>query len=410
MNILILHAHWNNRGDEAALRAMVDELIERLPDCKIKVLLHTNKVQQFYATEQITAEALSYPTQNKYCTYSDYLVFLLSKGRFILSKEGKYFRHLLKETDIVIHGPGGPSIGDVYDNAEKSYLYRLLMAKLMKKPYVFYAPSMGPFKKKKRFFRNILRRMILNGSSIFCLREPLSKQYVMEFGGVKEPTVTLDSAFQHDVDVEKYKKILEEYVELNDFINSNTKIIGITTTDLMWNPKYRGNTSLKQNIYDSFKSMVNYLLENGYAVLFIPQLFGRDHDNQYMQQFASNDCFVMSDEYDCYFQQFVISKMYALIGMRYHSNIFSAKMGRPFVSVAYEQKMSGFMEKINLTQYCIKIDDLSFETLRGKFEMLVNNYDEYESYLESKTIEFKNESAKTTDILVEFIKSFTQGK
>ena len=44
---------------------------------------------------------------------------------------------------------------------------------------------------------------------------------------------------------------------------------------------------------------------------------------------------------------------YAIIGMRYHSNIFSAKAGTPFISISYEQKMAGFMNKMNLEKYCI---------------------------------------------------------
>ena len=41
----------------------------------------------------------------------------------------------------------------------------------------------------------------------------------------------------------------------------------------------------------------------------------------------------MDDMHDCYFQQYIISLIKAVVGMRYHSNIFSAKMGTPFVSV-----------------------------------------------------------------------------
>ena len=69
-----------------------------------------------------------------------------------------------------------------------------------------------------------------------------------------------------------------------------------------------------------------------------------------------------SEERDTYFQQYVIGKLYAVVGMRYHSNIFSAKMGIPFVSVSYEQKMKGFMQSIGLSEYCIDLNELSEKT------------------------------------------------
>lgn len=48
-----------------------------------------------------------------------------------------------------------------------------------------------------------------------------------------------------------------------------------------------------------------------------------DEDNYFV--ICSDD-----EKYDTYFQQYVIGCMYAVIGMRYHSNIFSAKMGTPY--------------------------------------------------------------------------------
>lgn len=61
--------------------------------------------------------------------------------------------------------------------------------------------------------------------------------------------------------------------------------------------------------------------------MFIPQLYGNGNDYDLMRTFCcdTNDYFVVtaSDErYDTYFQQYLIGQLYAVIGMRYHSNIF----------------------------------------------------------------------------------------
>lgn len=40
MNILVIHAHTANRGDEAAVKAMVDELLMKYPNAKITIALN----------------------------------------------------------------------------------------------------------------------------------------------------------------------------------------------------------------------------------------------------------------------------------------------------------------------------------------------------------------------------------
>ena len=40
MNILIFSGNWDNRGDESAIRAMIDEIIQIYPNVNIKILFN----------------------------------------------------------------------------------------------------------------------------------------------------------------------------------------------------------------------------------------------------------------------------------------------------------------------------------------------------------------------------------
>ena len=82
----------------------------------------------------------------------------MTKGKLSVTKEGREFINEVKKADIVLHAPGGPSIGDIYEESEWLYLKRLQLIKRMGVPYMFYAPSMGPFKNEKR---NKQRKAIL---------------------------------------------------------------------------------------------------------------------------------------------------------------------------------------------------------------------------------------------------------
>lgn len=400
MKITIIHAHWNNRGDEAALRALVDELREKYNSAEINVQVLTSKVYQFpYDDENIHLSNVHFPKRKNLL---DYWLAYLTKGKICLLKNTKEFVKLVSDSDLVLHAPGGPSIGDIYFNDEEGYLKRLDLVRRMGINYAFFAPSMGPFNSDD-VKRNTLRRRVLESATFIYLREAISAQFVKDFGVKKKVTVSLDSAFQHYGDEKKYEKQFDEYAELKEFMSKYDKIVGITTTDLSWHPIHGKNKQVEINIRKSFSDFIQYLGTKNIGVVFVPQLFGMQNDKKYMETFRTDNCFIVDDEHDCYFQQHIISKFYAVIGMRYHSNIFSAKMGTPFISVSYEQKMSGFMDISGLSNYCIKVEDLSSDRLKDAFGHLEKNYNQYKSLLSEKKLEWKNEAHRTTDEVCVFL-------
>ena len=395
MKITIIHAHWNNRGDEAAIRALVDELKIKYPQIIINVYILSPNAKQFpYEDSDIRLCNVLYPKRKNIV---DYWLTWLTKGKMSLLSNSKEFIQIVKDSDLVLHAPGGPSIGDIYYNDEKKYLQRLDLIRRMGIKYAFYAPSMGPFRRTDKR-RNALRKKVLNGAEFIYLREGQSADYVKGFGiDEKKIKVSLDSAFQHYGNEAKYEKQYNEYEELNSFIKSYDRVVGMTITNLNWHPIHSKNEKLAEMIFTTFTDVIEYFKTKNIGVLFIPQLFGRYHDYQLMQSYAKSNCFVMDDLHDCYFQQHIIEKLYAVIGMRYHSNIFSAKMGTPFISIAYEQKMSGFMTLSGLRDYCIDINDLSAKLLIDKYEKLEANYSEFKSILVQKKEEWVKKSHLTTE-------------
>jgi colanic acid/amylovoran biosynthesis protein len=93
-----------------------------------------------------------------------------------------------------------------------------------------------------------------------------------------------------------------------------------------------------------------------------------------------------------------------VIGMRYHSNIFAAKMKVPFVAIAYEEKMRGFMVESGLSEYMITIDELDIENLLAKYRLLADNYMDVKNMLVNKNVLWKEKSGKTMDMLDTFMK------
>lgn len=399
MNLLVINAHWYNRGDEAAIRAMLREIKRECPNANIRIQAALPQMHPEDSEIEGAKVIGCFPTGRKQILHT--MAFIGSMGKICLSEELKNFVENVKWADLLIHAPGGPSISDTYGRDEPKYLCRLALAKKLKKPYMFYAPSMGPFTKKRK---SLVRKWILNSAEMIIVREAISKEYLQSLHLKKDVTVALDSAFQTPINEEFYEKELLEDKELAEFFNTDKKIVGITITPLRGNPAYANDLGLRDRILECFSRFVQQLDEDGYKIIFIPQLFGKANDYNFMSECAvSKNSYVMQPTHNCFFQQYVIGKLHMVFGMRYHSNIFSAKMGTPFVSISYEQKMKGFMELTDLTDLCLDIKDLTYDNLIEKYKFLVENYDYYKKYLSEKKAELKNLSHITTDKVVELI-------
>lgn len=399
MKILVINCHSDNRGDEAAIHGLVDELNKCFDELDITIAIRGAGTRYPNMPGNVKMIHQFMPISRK-ANFAHQLA-MFSSGKVVISNGEKILIKEMKTADIILHAPGGPSIGDIYFDDEPTYLKIYDLIRILHKPYMFYAPSMGPF---NRIVRNRWRKKILNGAEAIVLRDPISAEHVRKLLPGKIIYQTLDSAFQHDIDVETNKAKLDSYTDLKHFLSTHEKCVGITITDLLWHPLYSKNKITVQNIHYSFKAYLQKLIEAGYGIVFIPQLYGNGNDYNLMRSFAtdSKNFFIIPDNderYDTYFQQFLISQLFAVIGMRYHSNIFSAKMGTPFISISYEQKMLGFMEKMELSQYCIRIENLSAQTLEEKFELLIANYDQYKVYLNKKHRDMKDDAYQTTEIV-----------
>jgi colanic acid/amylovoran biosynthesis protein len=402
MKIFVIHAHTSNRGDEAAVKAMIHEILASYSTAQIVISI--NGKDNFPNMPHNVEQIAHFPNVNSFIAKVFFIIAVFTGGRLVLGRQAMEFVKHLQEADLVIHAPGGPSIGDIYYDAEKLYLWRFSLIQNLGKPYVFYAPSMGPFESKKK---NVKRRKALDGAARIMIRDPISLDYFKKFMPNKPVELAMDSALQHEIDREANEKKLKNYRELNGFLIGHEKCIGITITDLKWHPLYKDNPQIAHRIESVFRAFIGMCVENGYGIVFIPQLYGVLNDTELMNRFMfKNDCFMVdaaTEAYDSDFQQYVISRLYAMIGMRYHSNIFSAKMGVPFISISYEQKMIGFMERMKLNDYCISLEQLTLELLKRKYEYLIGSYKQYKSTLGDMHEYMVKESYKSTQMVIDLL-------
>ncbi len=393
--ITIVNAHWNNRGDEAALLAVVEGVREKYHHSMITIIFKDDHaIDQFPQLENVAYFSAKFKAK-----IWDIWLTTLTHGILGINQALKKTVRELVNSDLIIYSPGGSVINDrFWWIKQMEYLVPFICAKFYRIPLFIAAPSIGPFDEKKP---NTIRKWLLKTPRIMCVREEISRKYLAGIGITKNVHVTIDSAFLNIVDQATNQSKLEAYKELDAFINSRAKVVGITITDFSWHVKYHNDSALLARIEESFRKFINKLSDQDYGILFIPQLFGNQNDFEYMDKYSGPTTFTMDDTHDANFQQYVISKLYAVIGMRYHSNIFAAKMGTPFLAVAYEEKMQGFMELADLAEYSIPLQDISYEALLGKYELLESNHSAFRKKLEMSIPEWRKKAEHTIELMAQ---------
>jgi len=413
MNLLILNAHWNNRGDEAAIRAMIDTFKSYIPVKTVRIMFSTNvridpglvqeNIESIRTFPQITIPGL--------CLFLiDLIVNIITSGRFGFTENSKNFISAIDNSDLIIHAPGGPSIGDIYGGlyGEFLYLYRLFLPKLKGKNVYIYAPSMGPFSGK---FKNMVRKFVLKRMNIITVRDEISKGYLKDHLKL-DSYLTLDSAFQNDIPV----TYLERYPEIGSMIDllKTEKVVGMTITELNWHPVYKDNIILKDNIIDTIRNTIKFLTKRGYYVLLIPQLFCSEEEDPVSKKIVSEeteliDCIkscsqnvlVLPRKLDSYAQQSIISNLFAMIGMRYHPNIFAAKMNVPSIAIYYEHKTKGFMEELGRLDLAINIERMDDKAIIDRFLYMEKNYDKIKGEIMERNQYLKSKSRKTRELIID---------
>lgn len=98
----------------------------------------------------------------------------------------------------------------------------------------------------------------------------------------------------------------------------------------------------------------------------------------------------------------IISRLDGLLASRYHSLVFAAASGIPYVGICADfyswLKQIGFSEKLGMDKCLIEANDISLDNILNKFDMSINN--DYSGKLE----EFNEHKNDSMEMFSEFIK------
>ncbi len=386
--IVIVNVHWNNRGDEAALKGLWINLRKKFPSHEITTIFK----DRYPINEKLSFFTDKIEFNNFKETFFTIIICTLFKGKIFQKKNLSKFIKTLQDADFIIYGPGGSVISDnFYKYKQLEYLTPFIIAFFYNIPIYVLGPSFGPFNLSKNFK---IRKFFLGKVKKLCVREELSKNYLLTINKKFNVVSTTDLSLSYEFSDLKTSSNIRLKLDKFDFYDNKNKIIGLTLTDFTWHVKIGKNKKLIEKLNLIYQEFIDYLTENNFKVLLIPQLFGSQNDYTYLKSFEkkNKNIEVLSSKFNCDHQKMIISNLHALVGVRYHSNIFAAMMKIPNISIIYEDKMRGFLKECGLESLGLDLYDLDRDKLIKRFvkvcmnrNSIINTYDKILPILKKKS-------------------------
>lgn len=357
MNILIINQPTDNRGDEAAHKSLMRELIvSKSNSDSIKVVFvnaNPNSVREMEVHSD-GVEYLNIPVKYRKFYFRAFRFGMLLNLSTIFSLIHPTFRSvskLISDADLVICAPGGICMGG-FQNWE--HVYWLYVAKKMNKKIAYYSRSFGPFN-NHGFWSNFFTKIsydLLRYFAFISIRDAKTMQFANDAKISYTPSI--DTAFLND-------PVIDIPEDVRGTLSSCDYAVFVPNS-LTWHTSYSGTN--KSKLEDFYLQTFKCIWENfpNINIVMLPQLFNTHHsDELYFKSLKAkmnNDerILIFPETYSSDIQQKIIGNSKFMIGARYHSVVFSINNNVPFIALSYEHKISGLLKILGKDQAMIDIE------------------------------------------------------
>ena len=362
MSDIVISGYYGlgNSGDEALLESIVSDLKSINPDITITALSGDAK---------LTKKMYGIRTVNR--------LNLLSIIREF------------KSAKLLISG-GGTLIQDA--TSTKSLLYYLGIISLAKKmglKVMLYANGMGPIKD-----RNVKKvQRVLNKVDLITLREMVSMDEITRCKiTCPEVVVTADPAF--NLKAAPDSRALEIFSEYS--IMPDSKVVAVSVRECADSP---------ENFESEMAKSLDLIAQEGYIPIFLPMQRRMDLPislriaSKMQQQSRVIDCELSASD-----MLAIIGRCKIACGMRLHMLIFASVMNVPMAGIAYDPKITGFMEYMNQKNY-IGLEHFSSEGFSEISQNVLKNSAQLSLRLKEESAPLREKAKKYAYLAIELLKN-----
>ncbi|MBQ6845708.1 MAG: polysaccharide pyruvyl transferase CsaB [Oscillospiraceae bacterium] len=309
-----------NAGDDAILKAVIQEVYEVNPTAQICVM--SKKPKQ---------------TRRRYRVRSIYTFNVI-----------KMFS-AMRKSHLYINGGGSLIQDSTSSRSLYFYLMTLRVAHMCGCKIMMYGCGIGPVRKN----RNKKRAAKVIDKKVDCitLRDPDSLRELREMG-VSKPDMCLAADPTLGINPTSEQRILNVFQKE-----------GITPDDNYLCLAMRNWDGIDEKIPE-FAKAAEYASEKyGLKILLIPMEHKRDLPiAEKIREALSVPTTVIQGEYDVHTVIGILSRMRIIMAMRLHALVFGAGQGVSTIGIAYDHKVTGFMNYIG-REMCTPYDECSAEIL-----------------------------------------------
>lgn len=348
---------FHNVGDEAILKAIIDDVKKVKSNIDISVL-----------------------TYNSQFTKENYEVNPVSRSRiFSIIKT-------IKNCDLLILG-GGSLLQDV--TSSKSlifYLALIFLAKLFGKKVMFYGNGYGPVNRK---FNKLLIKSLVSKVDLVTLRDDISREELNNLGITDNVEVTADPTFTMKAcDSNRLNEIFSI-----EKIPTDKELVGISIR------RWKNDEKTKEVI----ASAIDHISELGAKVVLIPMKYPDDLDFSIeVNEMCNTKSFIIENYYKPEEMLGIISKMTMLVGIRLHSLIFAAIENVPMVAIEYDPKVKAFIDLVN-QESVGDIGELDSINLCLGIDKVYYNRESYKKVLSCKKPILEEKARKTANMVIDML-------
>lgn len=357
---------FNNIGDEAILKGLLEGIRSRLSPVDILVL---SKFPDF------TAKKHDVRAINRINLF-------------------KIFREM-RSMDMLVSG-GGSLFQDVTSKRSIAYYLGIiwLAKRVFRKKVMIYSQGIGPVTKK--YNRYLLAKM-LNQIDVINVRDEKSKAELISLGVTKEILVTTDTVFNIcKPPLEKGKALLQKIDSKN-----HKPYIGISVR--YWEAN-------DQKICLETAKLCELLVEKtGHRPVLIPFHFHRDLQLMRkiyatLPQSIRGEVLLM-EEY-LYVEDYLslVGNLDIMVGMRLHGLIFATLMEVYPIGISYDPKIQSFM-KILRRQPAMEVSQIDAESLCQEVMDALENLQEKRKDLSENLATIKTTANEHNDKLIELLEA-----
>lgn len=309
---------FNNAGDDVVLYGIISSLKREQPNISLAVL--SNQPER-------TAELFGIEAYDRW-----------SFGTIVRE---------LSRSDMLVMG-GGTLMQDV--TSPRSVLYYLgivTIAKLLRKPVVFYAQGFGPI--LKSLSRQVIKRVV-NRVDVITVRDYESGEDFKACGVKKAPIhVTADPALTispDDIADARGKELLHGM-----FADPAKPLVAISVRD------WKQEQAFKQSIAKA----ADWFVSRGWNVLFLPMHVPSDlaPSKEIMARMTQTGARLLDAPVTFHDIMSVLKQCDYVVGMRLHSLILACMLRIPFIGISYDPKIDRFVERAGMPNagHITKLDE-----------------------------------------------------